>query len=65
MLQELAAASGDSIMDTTRAAATALRRQRFARRVADELQTMQQRDPDAWAEYLAEAGLSDVTDGVD
>lgn len=60
-LLELAAETGDSLMDTTRAAAEALRRQRFAHHVTEELNALRQ-DPDAWADYIADA--SSVRDGV-
>ncbi len=62
-LLELAAESGDSLMDTTRDAAEALRRQRFAHRVTEELNALR-RDPDAWADYLADAEQTSVRDGV-
>ncbi|MEZ5236211.1 MAG: hypothetical protein AB7W59_24015 [Acidimicrobiia bacterium] len=53
---------GSSLMDTVRAAAEALRRQRFADTVAGQLQALQ-RDPEAWAAYLADAELT-VGDGL-
>ena len=62
-LLELASESGASLMETTRAAAEALRRQRFAQHVADEMNALR-RDPEAWAEYLGEAEQTHVTDGV-
>jgi hypothetical protein len=48
---------------TTRAAAEALRRQRFAQHVTEELHALRA-DPEAWAEYLADAERSSVSDGV-
>ena len=62
-LLEIAAETGASLMDTTRAAAEALRRQRFAQHVSDELASLRA-DPDAWADYLAEADTTSVRDGV-
>ena len=62
-LLELAAESGSSLMETTRAAAEALRRQRFAQHVTDELNALRS-DPDAWVDYLAEAEQTSVRDGV-
>lgn len=62
-LLELAAETGASLMDTTRAAAEALRRQRFAQHVTDELNALRA-DPEAWAEYLADADSTSVRDGV-
>ena len=62
-LLELAAETGDSLMDTTRAAAEALRRQRFAHHVTEELNALRQK-PDAWADYITDAEQSSVSDGV-
>ena len=62
-LLDLAAETGSSLMDTTRAAAEALRRQRFAGHVTDELNALRS-DPDAWGEYLAEADSTSVGDGL-
>lgn len=62
-LLELSKAGHASLIDTVRDAAEALRRQRFARKVADELAQMR-RDPEEWAAYLAEAGETSVTDGI-
>jgi hypothetical protein len=62
-LLDLAAESGASLMETTRAAAEALRRQRFAGHVTDELNALRS-DPDAWGDYLAEAGSTSVRDGI-
>ena len=62
-LLDLAAETGSSLMDTTRAAAEALRRQRFAGHVTDELNALRS-DPEAWADYLAEADSTSVSDGI-
>jgi predicted transcriptional regulator len=62
-LLELAAESNSSLMETTRAAAEALRRQRFAHRVTEELDALRA-DPAAWAEYLADAERTSVGDGI-
>ena len=66
-LMELSEASGATLIDTIREAAEALRRQRFARRVArrvaDEFATLQQ-DPTAWSDYLTEAEQTAVADGL-
>jgi hypothetical protein len=62
-LLDLANETGDTLMDTTRAAAEALRRQRFAHHVSDELNALRS-DPEAWADYLAEAEATTVSDGI-
>jgi hypothetical protein len=62
-LVELSQATGDSLTDTVRAAAEALRRQRFARTVAAELDQLRA-DPETWAAYLAEADGTAVADGI-
>ena len=62
-LLDLAAETGASLMETTRAATEALRRQRFASHVTDELNALRS-DPDAWADYLAEADSTSVRDGL-
>jgi len=62
-LIELSEESGDSLIDTVRQAAEALRRQRFAHRVRAELAELQ-RDPKKWAAYLAEAEVASVADGL-
>ena len=62
-LLDLAAETGSSLMDTTRAAAEALRRQRFAGHVTDELNALRS-DADAWGDYLAEADSTSVRDGI-
>lgn len=60
---ELSEASGDSLVDTVRAATEALRRRRFADRVNDELEVLR-KDPVAWKDYLSEAETTSVTDGI-
>jgi hypothetical protein len=62
-LVRLSTSAGMSLIDTVSAAAEALRRQRFANQVADEL-TELRGDPEAWNAYLAEADRSSVTDGL-
>jgi predicted DNA-binding protein len=63
-LQELSRDSGRTLLETVRDAAEALRRQRFAHQVAEELAQLQ-RDPAAWAAYLAEGEVASVVDGLD
>ncbi len=63
-LVELSNLAGDSLMATVRDAAEALRRQRFARQVAEELSRLRN-DPEAWPDYLAEADVTSVADGLD
>jgi hypothetical protein len=53
-LLDMSRATGVSLIDIVREAAEALRRQRFARRVADELAELRH-DPAAWERYMAEA----------
>lgn len=62
-LVELSDAAGTSLIETVRDAAEALRRQRFAGRVAAELADLRS-DPDAWAAYLAEAESTSVSNGL-
>lgn len=62
-LLELADSTGATLQDTVREASEALRRQRFAGQVRLDLQQLRA-DPVAWADYLAEAGSTEVTDGV-
>lgn len=50
-------------MDTVRDAAEALRRVRFGQRVAAELAELR-RDPEAWEDYLREAGSTATVDGL-
>lgn len=54
--------TGGSLIETVRDAAEALRRQRFAVQVADELDELRN-DPDAWNSYLSEADSTSVSDG--
>jgi hypothetical protein len=63
-LLELSQAGNASLMETVRDAAEALRRQRFAEQVRDELAALRA-DADAWAAYLRDADSTDVGDGVD
>ena len=62
-LLELADQSRASLIDTVREAAEALRRQRFATRVVEQLQTLRQ-DEVVWNSYLSEAGATEVSDGI-
>jgi len=62
-LVELSRGAGVSLIDTVRAAAEALRRQRFATQVSAELADLQA-DTDAWDAYLAEGESSSVADGL-
>lgn len=62
-LLELSQASGRSLIETVRDATEALQRQRFAARVTTELSQLQS-DPVAWADYLADAESTSVTDGI-
>jgi hypothetical protein len=62
-LVEMSKANGESLIETVRDAAEALRRQRFAYQVAAELADLRS-DPEAWEDYLAEAGSSSVADGI-
>jgi hypothetical protein len=62
-LLALSHATGASLIETVREAAEALRRQRFAGRVAAELADLRS-DPRAWQAYLAEADDTSVSDGV-
>lgn len=62
-LLELSEATGDTLMSTVRDAAEALRRQRFGHRVAVEVEALRS-DPARWAEYIADADSTAVTDGI-
>jgi hypothetical protein len=62
-LLALGSASGASLMETVREAAEALRRQRFARQVADELDVLRGH-PSAWSDYLDDAESTAITDGI-
>jgi predicted DNA-binding protein len=63
-LVELSESIGTSLMATVREAAEALRRQRFAFKVADEMATLRS-NPREWSAYLSEADATDVADGLD
>lgn len=63
-LVELSTAEGASLIETVRAAAEALHRQRFARRVAVEVDELRA-DSGAWASYVQEAEGTSVADGLD
>lgn len=62
-LVELSKSAGDSLLATVREAAEALRRQRFAFKVATELAELRS-DPREWANYVADAEATDVADGL-
>jgi hypothetical protein len=63
-LLAIAEASGMSLIDTVRAATTALQRQRFAEGVSRQLDELRA-DTAAWADYLADADRTSVRDGID
>lgn len=63
-LLDMSSESGDSLTETVRQAAEALRRMRFGLRVQEEYAALRS-DPDAWADYMAEAESSHVADGID
>ncbi|WP_419918882.1 hypothetical protein [Candidatus Poriferisocius sp.] len=63
-LLEMSTDAGDSLTETVRQAAEALRRIRFGLRVQEEF-TALRNDPEAWAGYHTEAESSHVTDGLD
>jgi hypothetical protein len=62
-LIHLSEAAGDSLVDTVRQAADALARQRFADRVAGEVDALHS-DSAAWDDYLGDAEATAVTDGI-
>jgi predicted transcriptional regulator len=62
-LVRLGEASGTSLMDTVRDATEALRRQRFAHQVVEQLTDLR-RDGAAWADYLTDADATEVADGI-
>lgn len=62
-LLDLSKSTGASLIETVRDAAEALRRQRFAHQVADELANLH-KDPQVWEAYLAESNESSVSDGI-
>ena len=61
-LLDLSKATGASLIDTVREAAEALRRQRFAHQVAEELAGLRN-DADAWERYVTRADDA-VGDGL-
>jgi len=63
-LVELSKESGDSLTDTVRLAAEALRRQRFAHAVVEQLADLR-RHPDEWRAYIGDAESTAVRDGLD
>ena len=63
-LLEMSQDTGDSITETVRQAAEALRRLRFGLRVQEEFAAMRS-DPEAWADYLAELESFHLPDGID
>ena len=63
-LAEMSRETGDSLTETVRQAAEALRRLRFGLRVQEEYAALRS-DPEAWADYLDESESSYVADGVD
>lgn len=62
-LVELSKAGQASLIETVREAAEALRRQRFARQVADEFAALRE-DSEAWSAYLAEEKETSAADGI-
>lgn len=62
-LRAMSDASGASLLETLRDAAEALRRQRFANHVTQELEQLREDEP-AWEAYLAEAESTSVSDGL-
>ena len=63
LLSELSDAEGWSLIQTIRAAADALRRERIGRDTARRMAEMQL-DPEMWADYLAERERTTVADGI-
>ena len=63
-LLDMSKETGESLTETVRQAAEALRRLRFGLRVQEEYLALQT-DPEAWADYMAEAESSYVADGID
>ena len=62
-LLELSKATGSSLVQTVRDATEALRRQRFAEQVTEEMTALRS-DPRAWADYVADAESTSVPDGI-
>ena len=63
-LVELSRARGESLIDTVRDATEALRRQRFAQAVVEQLAELR-RHPDEWSAYIDEAESTAVGDGLE
>jgi len=63
LLTELSGIEGCSLIETVRAAAEALKRERIGRDVAMRIAELQS-DPEAWSSYLAEDSSTSVTDGL-
>lgn len=63
LLGELAAQRDQTLTQTVRDAAEALRRRDFVRGVAADLDELR-REPAAWQAYLEEADATHVSDGV-
>ena len=62
-LVEMSRSSGDSITETVRQAADALRRLRFGLRIQEQYAELRS-DPAAWADYLSDAETTHVDDGI-
>ena len=62
-LLEMSEQDGVSLIQTLRDATEALRRERFAHQVAEELAALRA-NPEAWADYLAEGEATSVSDGI-
>ncbi len=62
-LLELSRSAEASLIDTVRAAAEALRRERFAHRAARELAELRENTA-AWEDYVTDAESSAVSDGI-
>lgn len=63
-LAQLSEASGATLVDTIRAAAEALHRQRFAQGVTAELAALAT-NAEAWDDYVGGADTAAVADGID
>lgn len=62
-LVALSRSANATLVDTVRDAAEALRRQRFGRQVAREIDELS-RDSAAWSDYLTNAEETSVPDGI-
>lgn len=62
-IQVIHEATGKPMMEVLRDAVDALDRQQFATTVSSELERLRT-DPDAWADYLAEADGLPAGDGI-